>query len=199
MKIARLVSQETEKRLVRRLQSTPTTNHEKGELVIQSATVNQAFFEHQLAGALQGCMSGSASLSHKPGTRQKSLTAPATAHLPAPVQLYAQHAFNPTDAGFVWLLLGHSAEVVDNLLSSHVGRRLQNSWDQASSKDDLQTNINKLIPLVLGTRNAPGGKYWDTHSTIPSTCHILLLLCLRANKPALLHATARRLLAPHLS
>lgn len=43
MEIAYLVSQESEMRLVKRLIANSTINHEKGELIIQSATSHQAF------------------------------------------------------------------------------------------------------------------------------------------------------------
>ena len=61
---------------------------------------------------------------------------------------------------------------MEDLLSTREGVDLQSSWDQANSEEDLQKNMNELIPLVLGTRDGPKGNYFDTHSK----WHLLLLL-----------------------
>ncbi len=53
---------------------------------------------------------------------------------------------------------------MEELLESAEGVALQSSWGQANSEEDLQKNINELIPLVLGTRDGLKGNYFDTHS-----------------------------------
>ena len=53
---------------------------------------------------------------------------------------------------------------MEDLLSTPEGVNLQSSWDQANSEEDLQKNVNELIPLVLGTRDGLKGNYFDTHS-----------------------------------
>lgn len=111
---------------------------------------------------------------------ETSLTEPAAADTHPPVPLYAQYAHNPAEAGLAWFLLGHRADIVENLLSSPLGQSLQNSWNQAGSEEVLQTNMKKLIPAVLGTRDVPGGKYWDTHRTTPSDVAFLVGLCFRS-------------------
>lgn len=51
IELAHLVMKETVERMVKRMKPTiTTTNHEKGDLVIQTATIDHAFFERRLAG-----------------------------------------------------------------------------------------------------------------------------------------------------